>query len=427
MKSSSATNIFLITVLAAGLSACDNNSDDTSPTDSSTPNKIAGLVESVSTIKQTVTVNGYTLQAAGTPVSYEDNQFELSYLTVGTQVEVETAAGSATEIELDPAITGIVSEIQDDSIVVNGIRFSHSNLTDIEEGDWVMISAKMQADDSWEVSAITVSPVLNYAEVEGKLSALDTSNETFNIGSMVVNYSYAYIEDNETLENGQWVEVEGSYLTNNFIATEIDVEDGNDYDGVEIEGTITWVNSELSYFEIDNRTTVQVTSLTVFEDGTQADLKTGAVVDVEMSSSENGLVATEIDFEDKKSDTVVQEFSVEGFATASNDTVTINGVEFIIDASTQFEDGLTKDSLYNVWVEVEGIEVAATDLTAAYWLIKEIESEIPETTISLEGPVSDNTLWNYSASDNSLAQFNGMWVDVECNLNGETLLNCNLD
>ena len=412
MKSTNAKNILLVTALAASLSACDSNENVTLPTDSTTPEKIFGLVESISTAEQSVTVNGYTLQAARAKISYQDNQFELAYLTVGTQVEVETSSGSATEIELDPTITGIVSEIQSDSLVVNGVTFSHANQTDVAIGDWVMISAQMQVDNSWEASSIIGSPVLDNAEVEGQLSSLDATNETFNIGSMVVSYSNAYIEGNETLANGQWVEVEGHYANDMFSATEVDIESDSEYDGVEIEGTITWVNTELTYFEIDNRTTVRVTTQTAFEDGVQDDLKTGVVVDVEMLNSENGLVATEIDFKDKHSDTVVQEFSIVGTATINNGIVTINGIDFVINASTQFDDGLTKVLLDNAWVEAEGIAVAATDSVAAHWLIKEIESEIQQATISLEGPVNDNRLWNYSASDNTLAQFNDMWVDV---------------
>lgn len=305
-----------------------------------------------------------------------------------------------------------MSEIQSDSLVVNGVTFSHANQTDVTIGDWVMITAQMQVDNSWEASSIIGSPVLDNAEVEGQLSSLDATNETFNIGSMVVSYSNAYIEGNETLANGQWVEVEGHYANDMFSATEVDIESDSEYDGVEIEGTITWVNTELTYFEIDNRTTVRVTTQTAFEDGVQDDLKTGVVVDVEMLNSENGLVATEIDFKDKHSDTVVQEFSIVGTATINNGIVTINGIDFVINASTQFDDGLTKVLLDNAWVEAEGIAVAATDSVAAHWLIKEIESEIQQATISLEGPVNDNRLWNYSASDNTLAQFNDMWVDV---------------
>ena len=429
MTSTNAKNILLIATLAASLSACDNDDNSSDPTDSTTSSTLIGLVDSVSESNQTVTVNGYTLQAATTPITYEDNQFELSYLTVGTQVEVEASAGSATEIELTPAITGIVSELQDDSLVVNGITFSYSTLTGINVGDWVMISAQMQSDDSWVVSAINIAPTLDNAEVEGRISALDESNATFNIGSMLVDYSAAYIEDAESLSNGQWVEVEGSYISDRFNATEIELEDESDYDGVEMEGTITWVNSTLSYFEIDNRTTIQVTSQTIFEDGTQNDLIAGSIVDVEMHITANGLVATEIEFENKQPTTDIQEFSVQGIATTneSNDTLTINGVDFIIDATTRFKDGLTDATLDNVWLEIEGVEVEATDSAEAHWLIKEIESDIKETTVSLAGPVSNNSLWHYNATDNSLAQFNDSWVDVECTWNGDDVSDCRLD
>jgi len=433
MKSLTAKNIFLISALAASLAGCGSTSSESDNDETSTPTTpatISGLVESISTTEQTVTVNGYTLQVAGAEISYEDNLFELTYLTVGTQVEIETSGDNATEIEIDPTMTGIVSEVQGDSVTVNGVNFTYANVTGIEVDDWVMISAQIQSNDSWSVSSINVSPVvLANAEVEGRISTLDTTSDTFYIGTLQVDYSAAYIEDNATLENGQWVEIEGNYSNNSFSATEVEVETDSDYDGVEMEGTITWVNAEQTAFELNSRTTVQVTNQTRFEDGTQDDLTIGSIVDVEMSITNDELVATEIEFENKQSETVIQPFSLQGYATADteNDTITINDIEFVINASTQFENGLSKDSVYNTWVEVEGIEVPATDLRDAYWLIKEVEAELPEATISLEGPVSANTLWNYSAADDSLAQFNEMWVEVECTLNGDQLLNCILD
>ncbi|ACA87283.1 DUF5666 domain-containing protein [Shewanella woodyi] len=437
MKSANAKNLLLASILATFVVGCGGGSSDSGsttpeiPVAPTTPAKIFGSVEAVSTTNQTITVNGYTLQTAGTPINYEDNILELADLTPGVQVEVETLKGKAIDIELNPAIAGVVSEVQGNKLVVNGTTFTFSALnSDIQVGSWVMISALQQNDGTWSVSSVNQAPVLTHAEIEGRISLLDTTASKFNIGSMQVEYSNATIEYGDILKNGQWVEVDGNFENSHFVAAKIDVENDTDYDGVEIEGTITWVNSELSYFEIDNRTKIQVTANTKFEDGVKTDLKSGNQVDVDMANSSSGLVATNIDFENQQPEipvTQAREFSNQGFATLNSGIVTINGTEFVIDAATHFDDGLTEAMLNNIWIEVEGIEVKATALTPAHWLIKEIERETKETEISLEGPVSNNSLWNYTSSDNSLAQFDGKWVEVECMLNGDDLLNCRLD
>ncbi|NRD74364.1 hypothetical protein HQQ94_14205 [Shewanella sp. VB17] len=436
MKSLNTKNLLLASILATFVVGCGGGSSDNAPAAnvpevSATPTKIWGTVGAVSPANQTITVNGYTLQTAGTPIYYENNTLALADLTPGTQVKVETQQDKATEIELDPAITGVVSQIQGNNLVVNGTTFTYLELnSDIEVGSWVMISARQQTDGLWSVSSVNASPALSYSEIEGRISALDTAIGKFTIGSMQVEYTNAIIEDGDILSNGQWVEVYGHYNQDILTALEIDVENDIDFAGVEAEGTITWVNAEQTYFEIDNRTKVQVTNQTTYEDGTHTDLKNGNLVDVDMIQSNEGLIAKSIEFENKQPETPVdqiKEFSVQGLAETNDGIVTINGIEFIIDAATHFDDGLTESALNNLWVEIEGIEVKASNTNPAHWLIKDIERETKAIHISLEGPVSNNSLWNYPSSDNSLAQFNTRWVDLECRLNGHDLIQCRLD
>lgn len=443
MKNTSVKNVVLASILATFVVGCgggssDSNGGTTPPIPTPTPAKIFGTVDSISPTNQTITVNGRTLATASSMVTYQQDTLTIDAITKGMQVEILTANNNAKAIALDPAITGTVSAIDKDTITVNGVQFisPQSQLkSDITIGTWVMISAKLQSDGSWLASSIT-SPVgitTQESEIEGRVSRLDAIAHQFNIGSVIVNYNNAEFDlEGHQLANGQWVEVDGRYdsQARTLFAEEVDIENEMDFNDAEIEGVITWVNTEQTHFEIDSRTRILITPTTQFEDGNKADLKTGRVISVDLISKGMGLEATEIEFEDATGTTpqpVVREFSVEGKALVTDGVFTINGNEFTLDAGTYYDNGLTTATLNNAWVDVEGIEVKATTVTPAHWLVKEIEPEVKQNNISLEGPVSSNSLWGYTSSDNTLAQFNGKWVEVECTLNDDDLLNCRLD
>lgn len=449
MKNTSVKNVVLASILATFVVGCgggsDSDSGTTPPIPTPTPAKIFGTVDSISPTNQTITVNGRTLATASSMVTYQQDKLTTDAITKGMQVEILTANNNAKAIALNPAFTGTVSAIGKDTIMVNGVQFISAQpqlKNDITIGTWVMISAKLQSDGSWLASSVT-SPVgvtTQESEVEGRVSKLNEAAQQFNIGKVIVNYANAELDlEGHQLANGQWVEVEGRYDTQNLtlFAEEVDIENEMDFNDAEIEGVITWVNTEKTHFEIDSRTRILVTPRTQFEDGKQVDLKTGRVISVDLIAKGMGLEATEIEFEDATGTTpqpFVREFSVEGLAQMTDGVFTINGIEFTLDAGTYYDDGLTATTLLNhKWLDVEGIEVKATTVTPAHWLVKEIElndvnhPEAIPTNISLEGPVSSNSLWGYTSTDNTLAQFNGKWVEVECTLNGDDLLKCRLD
>ncbi len=442
MKNTSVKNVVLASILATFVVGCgggsDSNGDTTPPIPTPTPAKIFGTVDSISPTNQTITVNGRTLATASTMVSYQQDTLTTDAISKGMQVEILTANNNAKAIALNPAFTGIVSAIGKDTITVNGVQFTSAQpqlRNDIAIGTWVMISAKLQSNGSWLASSVT-SPAgvtTQDSEIEGRVSQLNEVAHQFNIGKVIVNYTNAEFDllANQ-LANGQWVEVEGRYDSQNLtlFAEEVDIENEMDFNDAEIEGVVTWVNAEQNNFEIDSRTRILVTPTTQFEDGKRVDLKNGRVISVDLISKGMGLEATEIEFEDATGtipQPFVRELSVEGLAQVTNDVFTINGIEFTLDAGTYYDDGLTAATLNNAWVDVEGIEVKATTVTPAHWLVKEIEREFEQNNISLEGPVSNNSLWGYTSSDNTLAKFNGKWVEVECTRNGDDLLNCRLD
>lgn len=435
--------------ITALLSACGGSSGGSSDhtTTYSTPEKLTGSVTDIS--ETHITVNGFELDATQAEIEYGNSALNLTDIKKGMHVEIETnRKGAANDIELDPSLVGKITEVNSDSITVNGsiipttsTNTVYSNTAtyqnnEYQEGNWVLIDGYVDNNAQWIVHGIYDASFIhtNEAEIEGPVSSLDTSNRTFVIGQTLITYSgNTDIDDDSSLANGLWVEVEGSFDGTQFSATEIDFEDDSQYDGAEVEGTITWVNNEQTSIELNGRTYISVTSSTHFEDGVQSDLIKGARIDAELINGTSGLEATEIEFEDGTDSNTSKsnEFALSGTATWKNDTTfSINGFEFTIDSRTQFEDNLSMASIAidNKSIEIEGIESTGANNNTIY-LVKEVEAlDLNDNDIDLQGSITDNQLWGYSATDDSLTP-NGAYVEMECLLvTPDTLVsNCQID
>ena len=197
-----------------------------------------------------------------------------------------------------------------------------------------------------------------------------------------------------------------------------------DYDDTEVEGVISWVNNNLTQIELNGRLRIEVNDRTEFDDGRREDLASGRWVEVEMVHRNSGLLATEIEFEDDGSSVSGKEFQAVGEAKYQAGVFTINGIEIEINSQTEFDDGLNHDNLDTSWVEVEGRYL--TDATGNDRFVAiEIEREDRfDDEIELEGPVTDGTIWGYSAADSSLVKYEGRWVDLDCDFDGTNLFRC---
>ncbi|WP_105901630.1 DUF5666 domain-containing protein [Vibrio gangliei] len=407
--------------MAALLSACGGSSSDDSNSSNgaATPTKLNGVASAVSDTQ--ITVNEYTLDAQNAEVSYDDITWSLQDIQVGMRLEVETnRRGTAEEIDIEPNLVGEISDVNADSIVVNGITVSTANInTAFTQGDWVFVNGFFDANNTWQTDGVFIVNGVNQAEIEGTVS--QASDSRFFIGATEVDFASVAVDDGRAPVNGDWVEVEGYMQGAVFIATEVEVENDDRYSDMELEGTITWVNNEKSVIELNGRTTVAITATTRFEDGVQSDLIEGAQVDAELLNGDSGLEATEIDFENgsgsQNTSVVSNKFALTGTATYIDAThFSINGFEFVVNANTHFENGLSLDSLSGVEIEVEGIE--QTNGTETIYLVKEIEEiEINDNDIDLQGKMTDGTIWAYVATDASLdAYTDGDRIDVECQL-----------
>lgn len=115
------------------------------------------------------------------------------------------------------------------------------------------------------------------------------------------------------------------------------------------------------------------------------------------------------------------EFKLIGRTTWQLGQLMVNGIPFVIDGQTRFEDGLSEDDLGGTWVELEGV------VQGELRLIREVEALEEEGEMELEGPVDRGRIWGYGASDKSLTPYEGLWIEVECRFDGMRLSRCRED
>lgn len=115
------------------------------------------------------------------------------------------------------------------------------------------------------------------------------------------------------------------------------------------------------------------------------------------------------------------EFKLTGRTTWQLGQLMVNGIPFVLDEGTRFKDGLSEDDLGGRWVDLEGV------VEAGVRVIREVEALDEEDEMELEGPVAQGRIWGYVTSDNSLAPFEGRWLELECKFDGMRLSRCRQD
>lgn len=115
------------------------------------------------------------------------------------------------------------------------------------------------------------------------------------------------------------------------------------------------------------------------------------------------------------------EFKLTGRTTWQLGQLMVNGIPFVLDEGTRFKDGLSEDDLGGRWVDLEGV------VEEGLRVIREVEALDEEDEMELEGPVAQGRIWGYVTSDNSLAPFEGRWLELECKFDGMRLSRCHQD
>lgn len=194
-------------------------------------------------------------------------------------------------------------------------------------------------------------------EVTGMVQNLNTTNTTFDISGLMVDYT-AVVDLPSGFADGMLVEVEGTLddFANPMIATaiveavELDVEDA---DEIEVTGFVTDDTLAPGEFTLGNQV-VQTNAATIFVDGTAGDIVPGQKLEAE-GRLENGiLLAWEIEFWEP--DQIEVEGLVTDDALAPNE-FTVGTQVVQTNAGTVYEGLTPGEIVLGVNIEVKGVPV----------------------------------------------------------------------
>ena len=362
----------------AGLVACGSGS---SPTAS-----VSRVVTGPITAFGSVYVNGEKYETNGATVYVEDSEASESQLKVGMTVTVKTSSnGVADSIHFDDDVEGIVIgttiaadntgtlNVMGQTVTVDGNTIFESHVTaittasQIVAGNIVEVSGSSSGTGSivatrLEVKAESMADYIALGktiEVKGIVASHNEVDQTFNIGSLVVDYSTAVKEMPAGSWNDLYVEVKSTQelVGGQMVASKVELEDGgskgehDEGDEVEVKGKVSEVVADTSVSV--NGQTFLLDANTTYEHGVAADLIVDALVEVEGYTNTAGqLVAKKVEFEghDDDSELEVKGDVISVSTTAVNEgTVEVGGLSIVVNNATMMQDkSMTADQHFNL-------------------------------------------------------------------------------
>ncbi len=256
----------------------------------------------------------------------------------------------------DPGVKELA--VMGQTVIINALTlFKTIDFNTIAPNDVVEVSGYY--DDMGTIWATFVEKIGEFTpglvyEVKGFIQSLNTSELTFLINGLLVDYSDPdVILPDEPLENGQLVEVEGIVdLTGlNMFAQSISIEDDigeENADEVEVTGFVTAVDSTDEFTVGTQEVVVEMGA--VFVDGTQADIVLGVKLEAEGTLEDGILYAEEIEF------WLPDQIELEGILTEliSQYEFTVDDQEVITTDDTVYEDGGPEDLMVGINIEIKG-------------------------------------------------------------------------
>ncbi|MGF1725476.1 DUF5666 domain-containing protein [Photobacterium nomapromontoriensis] len=188
---------------------------------------VSGVVDAASAYD--VTVNGKTYVTQHAEVYYEGGDYNISSVKVGMNVNLLLQDNKVTEVDLDPAFSGLAVLNPDNQLVMNGIKLSISdpqvfNL-DYKHGGgdlgWVLVFAHLNGNAQWVVTNVSPVNAMPSSEIEGKVSDLTASS--FMLGTAKIAYAPLTVTAGKPLTNGMYVQVIGNFINDQLTAKRIDI------------------------------------------------------------------------------------------------------------------------------------------------------------------------------------------------------------
>jgi len=280
--------------------------------------ELLGPVASVNPAASTLVVFGQTVKVSATTVFDDTLTSGLASVVPGSVVEVygffDGAAGSYVATRIEPRtapaffkLHGPVSALDAaaHSFAIGGIGFSFVTLpAGLANGELVRVrSDTTTTNGRWGVRSVGEGrprlPDTDRARLRGPISAF-TSSRAFSVNGQVVDAATASFPDGEAgLALGVRVDIEGSAVAGVLRATVVQIDDdGGAQGGFELKGGIDSVQPVLQTFVLRGVTVFYGAPALEFQDGTAADIKAGAQVEVRglLTGGGTRLLATRIKF-----------------------------------------------------------------------------------------------------------------------------------
>lgn len=382
MKFNNVFSMSLVAGLLAALAACTDESD------SNRSRYTTGAI----TAFGSVYVNSAEYNTDNATVYVEDQVASQSNLRVGMMVTIkESSPGIADTIYYADDVEGIVLssniladgtgtlDVMGQTVTVDAMTVFESYVSGItsaagiEVGNIVEVTGSSSGNGSilatrLELKAVNLADYLashpEGIEVKGTVRDHSDASKTFALGSLVVDYTNAVLDDMPSgIWDGLFVEVKSKQAldsSGHMLAYKVELENGgskgyHDHSSeVEVKGKVSEVTDDSVTV---NGVTFLLDENTEYEDGSADRLLVGAFIEVEGYPNSNGdLVAKEVEFEDHDNHLEIQGY-VAAIATTDTPnvgTIEINGQTFQIDSSTIMQDSsdahLTHFNLLSVGV-----------------------------------------------------------------------------
>ncbi len=398
-----------------------------------------------------VIVNGVHFNSDRTQFTVDDRAGIQADLRVGQVVTIvgnhNGAEGVAAEIIYDVSVEGTVTAVDSASgtLTVLGQTVVTDTMTIFEGLDLATLSAGQRVEVSGYsagegriIASFIAADDADQSpeELTGVVAGLDSSAQTFLIGSQLISYaSVASLDlDGATLSDGMQVEVEGTLDGDVLVASEIEAEDSDFEEDTELEmsGAVTAVDADNNQFVL-NGMTVRFDSETEFDDGDQSALQAGVMVEVEGVVGTDGVLqAEEIEFEE------APEIELEGVVQATTEnTLTVMGITINADLRTRVRDDRDDEVYFNLSMLQPGdhVELLLEETTAGQYRAQLLERVDASNKVELKAPVSAIDLsagtvvflgltLDVSAQDPSMLSslVSGSMVEIEGSFDGQVLI-----
>jgi hypothetical protein len=413
------TQRFALLGAAAALfiAGCGGGTGGTGAT-SSTPTTSFGTITDFGS----VFVNGVEFSTGGATIVLDGNPATESSLRVGMVVTVNGSrsgsSGSAMRIEVDDAVKGFVEAKPDANhwtvmgqtvLVDDQTKFENNTVPSVS--DFVEVHGLVVADGTISGGFIEKenAPFPPF-EVKGFVKNQDDTAKTFQIGTLIVNYNGATINDMPNPAGNAWngllVQAKGNTcattpVCGTLTASKVEpngpqIQNAADF---EVEGFVTSVASA-SDFVVGNQPVV-TTGSTRFEGGIASDIAVGVKLEVEGVLVGGVLTASKVEF----GDGIKIEADINTVGTSSLTLRGLPGITVTVNSLTRFEDGVSglNNLVAGNHVRIRGRASGSNTVIAT-----EVDRRSADPRVELQGPIQSIT----GASPNQIVTILGVAVDT---------------